>query len=905
VDLPSEGPARGAISKASLWHRIGAVSYKIYASRAYLSADIPAGTLKAALTVVAAALVDYGVTLDVSQATGPSLPALSYNNRLILEVLDEICSLASGTGSTSYVWEIDYSKVLRGFASNSLSAPFNISDGDGNTIGGLSVEHPRPSEYANYDLLYGGQGLKDESDTFTGDGVTTNFTLNYTLNSSAGYVTVNGVTETLGSGGTWTYDAASNSITRSSAPANLATIVIAYVAAFPRIVIGDGGASAADRVTKVYTAPDVFDTAVLQPMVDSLVTRDMASPKRVTYTAALSKTGLHPGQSQTIASTKHDLSGSHLITSVRIAAMGPRRTRRTVTAVTSLRLPATTREKVLQAFGGSSSSSAAAVAVTTITSGGVGGTGTAGNLAAWATSGTLGDTNLNYTGNRLINIGAAPAYELYESDQGSNAKRWRVIASSAVLVIEKDNDTAGSPTTLVSLNRSGEWTAGIWKATAVGAQWGGTGLDTHSSTGVPSIAAGTWSVAAQLAAAKGGTGLDTSGSSGIPSINAGTWQVNNVLTANRVLLAGGSNAVSSSAGLAYSSSTLTVDNTITTPSSTNLTLSPTGDLILGPAGLDILPNTGYTQNLGALTNKFLTLHAAELWVETLVAQNTIATIGGRVIVAPTNILAADLSAGGTTITVKYNNLASGDRIYLEANGSLEWMAVTSGAGGSAGAYTYSVTRNLDGSGANAWTAGDAIVNTGTTGKGFIDLYSTSGVLSGSGPTIVGNVRTGSTYSSISPRWAIGNLNGVYGYAAETYGMAAGDPSGAWLKVDATNGLRLGYNTTTMASIDASGNATFKGSILVGPSPLGSYVTLSAADSYTGPALPGITSSAGLAATTFVLAGSGFYELGGRVYGAVSAIYSQILGISGRAGGRRRSRTWASAPPMPPPTCRSL
>ena len=66
-------------------------------------------------------------------------------------------------------------------------------------------------------------------------------------------------------------------------------------------------------------------------------------------------------------------------------------------------------------------------------------------------------------------------------------------------------------------------------------------------------------------------------------------------------------------------------STITTGSATNLTLQPTGDLVLSPTGVDVLPNTGYTKNLGSLTTKFLTLHAAELWVETLVAQNTIAT----------------------------------------------------------------------------------------------------------------------------------------------------------------------------------------------------------------------------------------------------------------------------------------
>ena len=228
---------------------------------------------------------------------------------------------------------------------------------------------------------------------------------------------------------------------------------------------------------------------------------------------------------------------------------------------------------------------------------------------------------------------------------------------------------------------------------------------------------------------------------------------------------------------------------------------------------DLLPISLFTSNIGALTNKFKELHVAELWSETLVAQSTMATIGGRVLVAPTNILTADLAAAGLTLTVKYNNFANGDRIYLESNGKLEWMAIASLAGGSAGAYTYSVTRNLDGSGANDWFTGDAALDTGTTGNGFIDLYSVGGVLSGIGPTIVGNVRTGTTYSNIAPRWAIGRLDPLYSYTSTSctgsvpcHGVAFGDSANAWMSMDTTNGLRgmSGANVRFQIAADGSG-----------------------------------------------------------------------------------------------------
>lgn len=397
--------------------------------------------------------------------------------------------------------------------------------------------------------------------------------------------------------------------------------------------------------------------------------------------------------------------------------------------------------------------------------------------------------------------------------------------------------------------------------------------------------------------------------------------------------------------------TLTGSTSVVTPTLTNsgnLTLSPTGDVVFNPTGNDLLPTTGYDLNIGSLTAKYLTLHAAELWVETLVAQDTIATIGGRVLVGPTTTLTADLTSVATSIQTKHNQLASGDRVLLHANGAVEWLAVTGAPGGSAGAYTYTVTRDLDGTGANAWTAGDAVFNTGASGDGFIDLYSIGAVTppkfqyiynfnaSGSvyssnyaealqfeflgdnsfdgvndaiyfgapstfltfttegmtscaagtattvweywngsawtsfsptgtactaghnavvwtslsgwatttvnsvsafwirfrltntpgtpwtpsvvknvaraaqqwGPTVVGNVRTGTTFSDIEARWAIGNLNGLYGYSADTYGTAFGSPSAAWVKIDPTNGVRLGHNSTTSAQISASGAASF-------------------------------------------------------------------------------------------------
>lgn len=256
--------------------------------------------------------------------------------------------------------------------------------------------------------------------------------------------------------------------------------------------------------------------------------------------------------------------------------------------------------------------------------------------------------------------------------------------------------------------------------------------------------------------------------------------------------------------------------TIDSPSLTDLAITPAGSLIVDPASKLLIPNLSYDINIGTLQKKFLTLYAAELWVETLVAQNTIATIGGRILVGPTTPLTLDVSTMHTSITVKYNNLLVSDIIYFEADGKVEFMQITAGPTTVAEGYRYSVIRNLDGTGANQWFAGDAAFNTGQTGNGFIDLYSVRGIRASSetGPTIVGNVRNSATYNDWSPRWAIGNLRGLHGIGVNTFGAAFGKPGNPIVMVDDTNGIRIFRGATTFMQLGLAGDATFTGVVTI-------------------------------------------------------------------------------------------
>jgi hypothetical protein len=285
--------------------------------------------------------------------------------------------------------------------------------------------------------------------------------------------------------------------------------------------------------------------------------------------------------------------------------------------------------------------------------------------------------------------------------------------------------------------------------------------------------------------------------------------------------------VNGALGTFNAGATVAAGQTLTTPAITaaaSLTINPVGDVVFNPTGNDIYPSVNYDNNLGLINKKWLSLHAAELWVETLVAQNTIATIGGRILIGPTNQLQDDFDTDDNTVRVKYNNFAAGDIVYLEASGKVEFLRVLAYVTYEFGSYYYVVTRDLDGTGANDWYAGDAVFNTGTTGDGFIDLYSERSIKSATqyGPTIVGWARNSTTYNDISERWAIGNLNGLYGISADTYGVGIGNYSGSnYLLYDGTaftikaggggvtiNQLGLDLNIPASATVVRSSSISF-------------------------------------------------------------------------------------------------
>lgn len=258
-----------------------------------------------------------------------------------------------------------------------------------------------------------------------------------------------------------------------------------------------------------------------------------------------------------------------------------------------------------------------------------------------------------------------------------------------------------------------------------------------------------------------------------------------------------------------------------------------------PYGGGVNPGANWNYDIGTNALRWKTLYAAELAVWRLVAKDVIASIGGEIWTSETTTLSAALGdgAGDTTLTVVHNFLEDGDFVILKDLTNIEVLEVDSAAGGSAGAYTYTVVRDKDGSGRNAWATGVAVVSTGkAAGEGFISQYASTteadGLLSTPvtlvGPALLGVTRTGTSWNSLAPRWLIGNLNGACGYSANTYGLVAGDCAETWIAADATNGFRVMHGATELLTASAAGVLTAIGGTFKSASGTGARVELTSA-----------------------------------------------------------------------------
>jgi hypothetical protein len=742
-------------------------------------------TLKGVLEWLQIRFAPYGFILDPAQATGPSasVTGFTWERKYASDVLRDLTSWTGG-----WVFQVDPNKVWR-MVSPSLAAttaPFAISDFNSNA---RILEWQETSEhYATKVILRcGGTGTRESTQSWTVDAqilvdgyVETSAPSTPTGGVSA---TINGAPASIGPVGSlgteliWNWETHRvHAGTYGGVDGDV--IVLNYTAQYPFEVIADSGVVPA--IELVESLEDMTDPATAQAMANGKLAAAYQSPR--TFEIDSVKHGLRPGQVIGINSTHRSAVANALITAVSIRLI--------TNDIWTYRATATT------------------------------GVYTSSGLDFWRSlgGGVGGSTTpmISYT------AGGTP------------------VVGMPLTAIDDLN---------VTITMGGGHVESVLKPTSMSLGWQGTlgptRLNDNVVQSVTNDSNVTGSVSAQnltfgwqgqLQVPRGGTGL-----SSVP--------------VGRLLRGDGVNPFLHDANLTFDAGQFHIGGMLNVTSTSRF-----GDNVAFAANAN--PITNYTSNLGALSNKYLTLHAAELWVETLVAQDTMATMGGRFIVPKgATILEADLAPGDTVIHVKHNNLSVGDIIWMESDGKFEMMLIvgepdpggeetnyfplltlstfSSGGGGGGGpvdgstrywpmlalssfqagsggggggstGFVYNVTRNLDGTGANQWFAGDAVVNTGQVGDGFIEMYAYGGRFSGVGPSIGGNVRTGTTYNDIALRWLAGNLkNTAYSPgSANVYGFAAGNPLGSHIMIDDANGLRIRNGSTTKIGLTPAGDAFF-------------------------------------------------------------------------------------------------
>jgi hypothetical protein len=281
------------------------------------------------------------------------------------------------------------------------------------------------------------------------------------------------------------------------------------------------------------------------------------------------------------------------------------------------------------------------------------------------------------------------------------------------------------------------------------------------------------------------TAINVGASSGTFTVNNPTINLNASTIQSNSASLNLYNTVTTTLNFAGAATTLNIGAATGTATLNNATVSL--------AGTRLGVVTAYNTDLGQLSKKFKSIYAAELVVQNLVTLDSQVTTDGAFLIAPSAQLIAAVATSDTTVNVKRNNLQSGDILRFEESGSLEFMRVTSGPSTVTGGYQYSVARNLDGTGANAWNAGDAALDTGQAGNGYWDIFSLHSTVSVA-PDFIYNATAAPAFSSnyaASANWS-------------PFGDSANVLNGAiYFGVQNTSWNNLYFNVTTAASYSAT------------------------------------------------------------------------------------------------------
>jgi hypothetical protein len=738
-----------------------------YTTRAYPVAV----TLKQVLAdLVADHLAAYGITLDPAQVDGPTIAAFTWTQKRVADALREL------SDRTAYVVKIDPAKRLRMFVPATLPAPVAMTEAAPHCHE-LTWRDSDRTPYNTIILRCGPQGV--------GEAVPYHWVGNashvYRLSGVAvpassvwpGIISVDAVSYPIWPPGEgppdrieWDYALDAGTLTFIGAAAAFDTvgadIGITYAPQFPFTVTRSTGATPVVELVK--ERPDVLSLPVAEEIADTLLAQAQEAPREVVITT--DQDGFIPGQALTIAlPITRSIAGTFLITSVGL----------TIVQDT-----------------------------------------------------TQGDRCWEYT------------LEAVESSlyQGSYLDDWRAIAGvggGSTTVTGGGSGGGGGDGDMLPLPAGQIYVGSAGNVAAAVPMSGDIGI---TPAGVTEIAAGAI-VDADIAAGAGivDTKLATIATPGKVANSATTAAVDNlphaIITRNAdgdfVGRVGNLEAVYSpfNALLLYSANRL-----VTVPATYRLEV----DYAPGFAG------GGYTLNHHSTAPDQSYLEVDQLRVrgvlsvyELLVHQ--IRATNGSIFVSNTGRVKSVLfvSIGLDSLRASYTVETEGPHGFADADFVRAQRFTT--AGGGAAVYQSDlyiptvidpthftaelVTGNPPAEGMDYVRLGNTIdpnrqgsiyMSADDVGAPFID------VLDG-----VASFADWGTGDKVKAR--IGNLNGAYGYTSNIYGAALGVPTGAWIKVDPINGVRIGHDATTVTELDAAGNASYIGAVTAAAGSIGGWTIL--------------------------------------------------------------------------------
>ena len=312
-----------------------------------------------------------------------------------------------------------------------------------------------------------------------------------------------------------------------------------------------------------------------------------------------------------------------------------------------------------------------------------------------------GNGTVNSTGN--LNLASGKTYKINGID---------VLSST----------TLGANVVNSSLTSVGTITSGTWNATAIGAQYGGTGDDTSGTTGVPYITAGNWQYESQLNPARGGTGVNgsTAANGQLLIGNGSGFSLANITAGTGINISNGSGTITISQ-TGSGSSKWTQNDVTGTLNPNNTTLDTLfGGTATASAKFGILNMAGGTPtaslSAGAAGGTYL---AANGLLQTTANQTL--TIGGN---TTGNIILSPQNGAGTVMSTGTMNLASGKTYQINGTDVLSGTTLGTGVVNSSLTSVGALTSGSIASGFGTIATANTI--TGTTING------TTGINSGAG-----------------------------------------------------------------------------------------------------------------------------------------------------------------------------